>query len=74
MVSLCDSAAISPVTDIEKDGNINDLLFKKMWFTPQRLSTYDEGYLLIKDEMQNLLDSYRGRHLIVQTLLETKDF
>ena len=57
VVNLCDSAAIS-VTDIEKN-NINDLLFKKMWFTPQQLSTYDEGYLFDKDEMQNLLDGYR---------------
>ena len=30
-----------------------------MWFTPQQLSTYDEGYLFDKVEMQNLLDGYR---------------
>lgn len=57
VVNLCDSAVIS-VTDIEKN-NINDLLFKKMWFTPQQLSTYDEGYLFDKAEIQTLLDGYR---------------
>ena len=57
VVSLCDSAAVS-VNDLEKN-NINDLLFKKMWFTPQQLSTYDEGYLFDKAEMQTLIDGYR---------------
>ena len=30
-----------------------------MWFTPQQLSTYDEGYLFDKAEIQTLLDGYR---------------
>lgn len=57
VVSLCDSSAVS-VSDLEK-SNINDLMFKKMWCTPQQLSTYDEGYLFDAAEMQNILEGYR---------------